>query len=147
MKLYVKEPGSRKLARWFGPRIAGVKPALPLYTSWLGYPKARSAATRKRNIGTLPASAVFGVWHRIVADFASPSPLYGIVKPTDAVVIRSAMLVVQHGLRAYDAVHLASALALQNDLRGASPVTFISSDLRLKRATVAERLPVLDPMV
>jgi predicted nucleic acid-binding protein len=63
------------------------------------------------------------------------------------VVNRAALLVVRHGLRAYDAVHLASALALQHDLRGSTTLIFVTCDLRLKRAANAEKLPVADPTV
>jgi predicted nucleic acid-binding protein len=77
-KLYVKEPGSRKLASWFGRRVAGFTPALPLYTSWLAYPEAMSAVTRKRNTGALTPPLVVGVWREIMVDFLT-LPLYQIV--------------------------------------------------------------------
>lgn len=146
-KFYVKEPGSKKLAQWFGPRVTGFTPALPLFTSSLGYPEAMSAITRKRNTGTLAATAVVGIWNDIAADFLPPRSLYGIVKPTEVVLGRAALLVPQHGLRAYDAVHLASALTLQNEMRGSSTLTFVTCDIRLKAAALAERLTVADPTV
>jgi uncharacterized protein len=147
MKFYVKEPGSKKLARWFGPRVTGFTPALPLYTSALGYPEAMSAIARKRNTGALAAGAVLGVWSRILGDFLASRPVYRIIPPSEGVVMRAALLVVRHGLRAYDAVHLASALTLRNELPPSETLTFVTCDIRLKQAALAEHLPVLDPTV
>jgi predicted nucleic acid-binding protein len=143
-KFYVKEPGSRKLEKWFGPRVAGFTPALPLYTSWLGYPEAMSAVTRKRNVGALPPGRVVGVWREIMIDFIT-LPLYLIVEPTETVVARASMMVVKHGLRAYDAMHLASAITLQYDIGLTATLTFITCDIRLKHAAIAENLIVADP--
>lgn len=145
-KFYVEEPGSRKLEKWFGQRVPGFTPALPLYTSWLGYPEAMSAITRKRNVGALGAGRVVGIWREIMVDFLT-LPLYLIVEPSETVVARASMMVVKHGLRAYDAMHLASAITLHYDLGMTNTLTFVTCDIRLKHAAVAEQLVVADPMV
>ncbi|MBT3270182.1 type II toxin-antitoxin system VapC family toxin [Candidatus Poribacteria bacterium] len=54
----------------------------------------------------------------------------------------------RHGLRGYDAVHLAACLevnAIHID-EGADPVTLVSSDDELNAAAEAEGLAVLNPL-
>jgi hypothetical protein len=57
------------------------------------------------------------------------------------------LLARSHGLRAYDAVQLASAIDIQRDHRdaGLAPVTLVSADRDLNAAATAEGLPVEDP--
>jgi predicted nucleic acid-binding protein len=70
-----------------------------------------------------------------------------ILRPLSDVILDRAMrLVVAHPLRAYDAVQLAAALAVQVRYSGSRPgLTFLCSDQRLNRAAVAEGLLVEDP--
>ena len=147
MKFYVKEPGSRRLANWFGPRVGGYMPAVPLYISSLGYPEAMSAITRKRNTGRIAAHEVLGVWGRISMDFGSVQPRYRLIKPDDTVLMKAALLVATHGLRAYDSVHLASALSLRRQFGFTATLTFVTCDIRLQHAAIAEKLVVADPTV
>ena len=49
----------------------------------------------------------------------------------------------RHGLRAFDAIHLASALGLQAAAN--EPVTFVAADQRLLRAAAGERLATVNP--
>jgi uncharacterized protein len=51
----------------------------------------------------------------------------------------------RHGLRGYDAVHLASALVWQNDL--SEPVTLVTYDRQLWEAASAENLSVLPEVI
>jgi len=52
-------------------------------------------------------------------------------------------LIERHGLRAFDAIHLASALGLQAAAN--EPVTFVAADQRLLRAAAGERLATVNP--
>jgi hypothetical protein len=52
-------------------------------------------------------------------------------------------LIQRHTLRAFDAIHLASALGLQAAAN--EPVTFMASDERLLRAATGERLATINP--
>jgi predicted nucleic acid-binding protein len=56
-------------------------------------------------------------------------------------------LLERHPLRAYDAVHLATALGAQEflDAQGYPPLTFLSADERLNRAAGDEGLAVDNP--
>jgi uncharacterized protein len=68
--------------------------------------------------------------------------------PVSRMVVRAAGdLAVVHGLRAYDAVHLATALDLTNDLAriAADPLVFISADATLLAAARAEGLRTENP--
>lgn len=60
------------------------------------------------------------------------------VQMTEAVVARAAALAWEHGLRGYDAVHLASAIFWEEML--GEPVTVASFDRQLWKATKASRL-------
>jgi len=59
------------------------------------------------------------------------------------------LLVQKHGLRAYDAVQLAAAVALNNQrvAAGTGAVTLVSADQELNAAAAAEGLSVDDPNV
>jgi predicted nucleic acid-binding protein len=144
-KFYLKEPGSRQMARWFGSRSQGFSPNAQLYISRLGFPETVSAIARRRNKGQLSPGAAVQLWNEIITDFGAPKPPYVIVEASETVVGRAALLVAQYGLRAYDAVHLASALALQFRMHGRASVTFVTSDARLRDAAEAERLETADP--
>jgi predicted nucleic acid-binding protein len=52
-------------------------------------------------------------------------------------------LIQRHGLRALDAIHLASALGLQAAAN--EPVTFVAADPRLLQAAAGERLATVNP--
>lgn len=144
-KLYLTEPGSRKLARWFGSRIHGFLPSVELWVSRLGFPEVVSAIVRRRNTGTLTPAAARRLWLQAFNDFYLPKSPYAIIDPVQSIVHHAALLVAGHGLRGYDAVHLASALRLQNILALGTSVVFVSADQRLNRAATAERLSVADP--
>ncbi|HEX8243479.1 MAG TPA: type II toxin-antitoxin system VapC family toxin [Longimicrobium sp.] len=146
-KLYLTEPGSRKLAKWFGRRVHGFHPSVELWVSRLGFPEAVSAIVRRRNAGALNPDAARRLWREVFNDFYLPQTPYAIIDPVLPVVHHAAFLVVGHGLRGYDAVHLATALRLQNTLALGRQVTFVSADKRLTQAAQAERLTAVDPTV
>ena len=52
-------------------------------------------------------------------------------------------LILRHGLRAFDAIHLASALGLQAAAN--EPVTFVAADQCLLQAAAAEQLATVNP--
>ena len=72
---------------------------------------------------------------------------YQILEVSTPVIERAMQLVRQHGLRGYDAVHVAAALELDRDLRadGSTPLIFISADQDQLRAASAHGLAVDDP--
>ena len=103
-----------------------------------------SALNRRRREGTLPAAD----YARIVTDFAALCMMqYTLVELTAPIVERARRLVEQHPLRAYDAVHLASALAVNESLltAGLLAITFVSADQRLLQAAQMEGLATDNP--
>jgi len=57
----------------------------------------------------------------------------------------AATLVWKHRLRGADAVHLATALAVREEMAEKTEFYFVSSDVALNRAAQAEGLVVIDP--
>ncbi len=132
VKLYVEEEGSQLV------RDAVARAQL-VATSTVGYLEARSAFVRRRHEGALPAAGYRRSMRELEADWAR----YLLVEVTEAVLGRAAQLAERHRLRAYDALHLASALVLESRL--AERVIFACWDRRLERAARAEGLEVLRP--
>jgi predicted nucleic acid-binding protein len=107
-------------------------------------PELIAAVARKVRSGQLaPADA-----ERARAAFrADWQAQYLIVEVTAAVAERAMDLAWRHGLRGYDALHLAAALELQDVRRslGLPALTFVSADRDQLQAASAEGLPVDDP--
>jgi uncharacterized protein len=100
---------------------------LDVASSILSYPEARAALAAARRGGRLGAIA----HRRAREDF---EVLYGellVIGVDGHLAGRAGQLAERLGLRGYDAVHLASALALAAD------VTFVSWDTQRRRAAAA----------
>jgi uncharacterized protein len=80
----------------------------PAASSVLAYPEARAALAAARRAGRLTARA----HDRAVAELDALDAELVIVGVDDALARRAGELADEHALRGYDAVHLASALAL-----------------------------------
>lgn len=137
LKRYVNEPGSL----WLRAQMAT---ATALIVSQLLIVEAVSAFNRRVREGALsPAN------YRRVRDmfYEDCRTAYQIVPLTASIVDLACTLLEHHPLRAYDAVHLATALTVQQSLqrRGLSPLVFLSADDRLNRAAKAEGLAVDNP--
>lgn len=130
VKLYVEEQVSEMV------RDAVARAEL-VAISAVGYLEARSAFVRRRHEGALTA----GGYRRSMRDLEADWARYLVVEVTEAILGRAAQLAERHRLRAYDALHLASALVLKSRL--AEPVIFACWDRRLERAARAEGLGVL----
>lgn len=68
-----------------------------------------------------------------------------VVTPADPRASAAAVLAWRHRVKGADAVHLASALAVREELTEGSEFYFVSSDDSLNRAAAAEGLAVIDP--
>ena len=132
VKFYVEEEGSPLV------RMA-VEQAEVVGTSAIAYVEARAAFVRRRHEGRISA----GVYRGIVRDLDRDWARYLLVEVTGAIIRQSARLAESHRLRAYDAVHLASAAAVRGRLVEA--VVFASWDLRLEKAASREGLQPLRP--
>jgi len=144
-KLYMKEPGSRKLARWVGERTVGFFPFVRLYVSRMVIPETISAITRRRNERKVASRGVVWMWNSVLSDFVGGSSPYLIIEPSEDIVLRAALLVATHGLRGYDAVQLATALWVQMHLENPATLVFVCSDGDLSKAAKAAGLTTADP--
>ena len=125
VKRYVAEAGSRSVRQLVRSRTVAV--------SRIAYAELVAAVARLTREGDIVESARDRIFARLDQDFAS----FTIVEVRPAVVRRVPALVVQTPLRGYDAVHLASALAIRE--HGPS-VDFWSADRTLVSASIAQGL-------
>ncbi len=130
VKLYVREAGSALVRR-------EADAAEALATSVVAYAEARAAFARllrKRPAGRKPH-------RRRVDQLDRDWDRYAAVQLTPAVTRRSGEIAELHGLRGFDAIHLASALWLQSAYSG--DLVFIAFDRRLSKAAAAAGLRIL----
>lgn len=127
VKLYVEEEGSDAVRRM-------EEQAWVVATSRLAYAEARAALARARREGRITAQD----HQRVVEDLDRDWESYFVLEVTEGLVRRAGDLAEGHALRAYDAVHLASALLLHDRVR--LDVTFLCFDERLEEAAQAAGL-------
>jgi len=140
VKRYVGEVGTiwvrRALAR---PVRQGI------YTALLAQPEVLSALQRKVRDRTLTAAEAQRLARRVQRHFARR---YRLVAITPARVTQANALVQAHPLRAYDALHLACAIAVRDTLQqyGLPVPLFVTADDALLAAARAEGFPVDNPL-
>ena len=127
VKLYVEEPLSQELT-------AAVAEAEAVATSLLAYAESRAAFARARREARLSAQ----IYRRIVEAFVEDWPRYISVEVTDRLVKNAGDLAAHRALRGYDALHLASALSLCQQVTVS--VTFLAFDRELTLAAKREAL-------
>ena len=108
VKLYILEEGTEAV------RIAVEGTGL-VVTSAIAYVEARAAFARLRREGALSA----GHHRRTTRDLDTDWPRYLTIEVVTPIIREAARLAEAHRLRAYDAVHLASAAAAHRRLAGA----------------------------
>ena len=116
-----------------------------IYVSQITAVEMVAAITRRQRGGGLRAAqarAILGHFRRHLAD------RYAVLGVTPNLLEEAARLARTHGLRAYDAVQLATALEIDRGRRSAGfgAVTLVSADRELNPAAVAERIGVEDPL-
>ena len=133
VKLYVDEEGHRDVRR------LGL-----LVVSSLARVEVPSAFWRKQRAGQLSVEDAEVLTGAFEADyFGTPTlePRFVAVAPTDVVLDQAARMAATHGLRAYDAVQLASAVAARG--RSEEAARFAAFDRHLRVAATDEGfLPV-----
>jgi predicted nucleic acid-binding protein len=125
VKLYVEEDGSDEVRQLLSDAEA-------VATSGVAYPEARAAFARLRRERHLSPAA----HRRIKAALDADWPRYVVVHVSDAVCLRAGGLAERLALRGFDAVHLASYLALVESAD--VDLTFSSFDRSLSRAATRE---------
>lgn len=127
VKLYVEEDGS-SIVR------SAVEEAETVATSIVAYVEARAAFARQQRERTIPLSD----YRRLIRDFEADWRHYLVIEATEPLVRQAAELAEAHRLRAYDAIHLASASVLKENLEDS--VSFASWDSQLQAAARREGL-------
>lgn len=120
VKIYVDEPGRAAVMR-------AIDAAATVATVRIAYAEARAAFARKRRERGLDTRGL----RRVVEILDEDWPTFGIVDVTEPLVRRAGGLAERYGLRGYDAIHLAAAVALE---RGGAEVSFGCFDDHLRRA-------------
>ena len=127
VKLYVRERGTAAVRRQAGGAEA-------VATSMVAYAEARAAFAR-----LLRERATNRKRHRQrVARLDRDWDRYAVVELTPAVAHSSGEIAERHGLRGFDAIHLASALWLKSAYSG--DLAFMAFDRRLVPAAAAAGL-------
>lgn len=129
VKLYVPEEGSEDVIRW-------AEAADDMMTSIVALPEVMSALMRRRNSGTLAQQTFEAAREDLGRDW----PTFPHVMVDE---LLAADLVARHGVRGFDAIHLAAALSVDADTDSAE-LAFVSFDTKQRAAARAEGLFVLE---
>lgn len=129
MKLYVQEAGSSQTRE----RLDAASIAA---TSRVAYPEARAALARRQREDVITKLALSRAVSALDRDFSR----FVVVEVSAKLAKRAGDLAARRALRGFDAIHLASALELE-ELTGAS-ATFLCFDERLREAALAEGMPL-----
>jgi len=132
VKRFVLEAGSSKVQSLLADDE-------PVASATIAYAELYSGLTRRHREGVLSRLQYRLACRRVERDWMA------VVKvELGADILASARELIQrHGLRAFGAIHLASALGLQAAAN--EPVTFVAADQRLLRAAVGEHLATVNP--
>jgi predicted nucleic acid-binding protein len=127
VKLYVEEQGS--------PAIADlVKSSKVTASSLVAYAEARAAFARRFREKAFPTDE----YEILNATFNDDWTHYLKVEVTDKLVRLAGDLAEKHGLRGFDAIHLAAAVTLRRELT--APIIFSCFDRKLQKASKVEGL-------
>lgn len=127
VKLYVEEAASADVADLVGSaEVTG--------TSLIAYAESRAAFACRFRENAFSSKD----YKRLRSQFESDWKNFLSIHINPEVVRMAGDLAEKHGLRGYDAVHLASAVTLREKL--ASPVTFSCYDILLQNASQREKL-------
>jgi len=139
IKRYVDEVGSNWLRA-----MLDVRPPPSVIIVHLAIVEVTSALTRRMREGTLTPAEYAQLQNAFRADCLGE---YDIVTAVGEIIDQANRLLEKYPLRAYDAVHLATAMVVNQQLlaNNFAPLTFLSADNRLNEAAAAEGLVVDNP--
>lgn len=110
----------------------------PIATAKIAYAEIFAGLSRKLREGAILKSQYALACRQFESDWQA----YIRIDLRDEILLAARNLIQRHPLRAYDAVHLASALSLRTELD--VELIFAAADRRLLRAAEAERLKPLN---
>ena len=129
VKLYVREGGTEETR-------TKLDAASMVATSRVAYPEARAALARRQREAAITRAALARAVTALDRDLAR----FVVVELSAKVAKRAGELAERRALRGFDAIHLASALEVE-ELTGLV-ATFCCFDDRLREAASAEKLPI-----
>jgi len=132
VKLYVEERGTDQV-------VGALAEAERVYVSVIVYAEACAAFARRRRARDLTVVDEQAAQGQFRADW----PSLDRIPADEALAIQAGVLASTHGLRGYDAVHLASALHVQRVMGGEPPVLLATFDRELAVAATREGLRLL----
>ena len=130
VKLYVEEEGSSEINEL-------VRSSKIAATSLVAYAEARAAFSRRYREKAFKNSE----YHHLVLKFNEDWNNYLSLRVTDELVRLAGDLAEKHGLRGFDAIHLASSIILNKKV--SSPVIFSCFDQKLQKTSALEGLQQL----
>ena len=105
LKRYIREQGSDELSEWISASsITG--------TAKITYAEMAAALAKLERMQWVSSDDAYIAWQNFQEEF----PFLAHVKITDTVILLAGDLAMEHGLRGYDAVHLAAALIWQEKM-------------------------------
>jgi predicted nucleic acid-binding protein len=127
IKRFVEEKGSDHVRRM-------VEKEGPVATAKIAYAEIHSGLARKKREGLLSSGRYALICRQVELDWDA----YVRMDLTDEVLSLARTLIQRHPLRGFDAIHLASALILRENL--GEQVTFAAADVRQLQAAAKENL-------
>lgn len=139
VKRYVQERGTGWVTALTSPRSEH-----EIFIALVTGAEVVAAIARQARAGRLNTKDAVSIIEVFQSHFEAQ---YRVVLTLPSVVQRAMELAQRHWLRGYDAIQLASALAVQEELvlHGAEPLVFVSADEELNGAARAEGLQVENP--
>jgi len=142
VKSYVLEVGT--------PWVRGVRGIIApssgndIHVLLIAHVEVASAVARRRKAGTVSSVDATAILSKLTDDFKDE---FVVIDATEPLLRLAASLVDKHELRAYDGIHLAAVLQV-NQVRvgaGLNGITLVSADQELNAAAMAEGLTIEDP--
>ncbi len=140
VKLYVFETGSRWTKHIYDTYDHEIALAI------IGVTEAAAALARRNRFGELPSKNQRFLYTRLLGDSKTR---FNLLAVDETLAYLAAELTQRSPLRGYDAIHLASALNLNQQLVsvGLEPLIFLSADTNLCAVAIAEGLTADNPNV
>ncbi len=139
VKRYVQEQGTG----WISA-LTAARSGHEIFVALVTGAEVVAAIARQARAGRLNAKDADSIIQAFQSHFEAQ---YRVVLTLPSIVQRAMALAQSYGLRGYDAIQLASALAVQEELvlHGAEPLLFVSADEELNSAALREGLQVENP--
>ncbi len=144
VKLYVSEAGSAWVDAFINARQPGGALSNLVTIVEIGIVEVAAAIARRQREGALTHQARNQLFRVLSED---KQELFQMIAVTGNIINKAAALTQKYPLRGYDAVHLAGALFITQEMANAASasVIFVSSDQKLCQAAAAEGLAVENP--